>query len=117
MIQLGAQDVTTTTKIFNGVTNNNVTDTLFVSYIEISFESGTVTAMIKRGTVVNGAFVANIPDLRVNVSPDGSFTTPDGSWSGRIPNWVPSLAAIAAPFDNLLLSTGVISGAEIAGSL
>ena len=117
MIQLGANDVTSTTKVFNGTTITQTTDTLFVSYIEISFESGTVTAMIQRGTMVNGVFTVNYPQMRVDVASDGTFKSQDGLWSGTIPNWNASLSAIAAPFDGLLLSSTVASGTVIKGSL
>ena len=117
MIQLGVEDITSTTKVFNGTTITDVTDTIFVSYIEISFANGTVTAMIQRGTMVNGVFTVNYPHLRVDVAPDGTFQSQDGLWSGTIPNWTASLSAIAAPFDGLLLSSTVTSGTVIKGSL
>lgn len=117
MITLAAQDITSTAKMFNGTTLTTVTDTLFVSYIEINFASGTVVAMIQRGTMVNGVFTVNYPTMRVDVAPDGTFQSQDGLWSGTIPNWTASLSAIAAPFDGLLLSSTVTSGTVIKGSL
>ena len=113
MIALAMQDQTTSTTVFNGVTTTSQTDTLFVSYIEINFESGTVSAFIQKGTVVNGAFVCNLPKIRVDVQPDGSFRSNDGNWSGTIPNWTATLAQLRAPFDGLLLGVGLVQGTAI----
>ena len=114
MIALATQDQTTSTTVFNGVTTTSQTDTLFVSYIEINFESGTVSAFIQKGTVVNGAFVCNLPKIRVNVNPDGTFSSSDGLWTGAIPNWSPTLAALAAPLDGLVVGAGLVAGTTVA---
>lgn len=114
MITLATQDQTTLTTVFNGVTTTTLTDTLFVSYIEINFESGTVSAFIQKGTIVNGDFVCNLPKIRVNVNPDGTFSSSDGQWTGTIPNWSPTLAALASPLDGLVTGAGLVSGTVVA---
>lgn len=113
MIHLDSNSVTTSTSTFNGVVTNTVTDTLFVSYVELGFESGSVCAMIQKGTMVDGVFTPNMPQVRVDVAPDGSFHTSDGIWSGTIPNWAPTLASLRAPFDGLLLGVGLVQGTAI----
>ena len=114
MIALSMQDQTTSTTVFNGQTTTTLTDTVFVSYIEINFESGTVSAFIQKGTIVNGDFVCNLPKIRVNVNPDGTFSSSDGQWTGTIPNWSPTLAALASPLDGLVTGAGLVSGTVVA---
>lgn len=118
MITLATASQTTSTTVFNGVTAVNTTDTLFISYIEIGFGTGTVSAMIQKGTMVNGAFTSNLPMIRVNVNPDGSFSSndpsgPKGGWSGTIPNWSATLAALAAPLDGLLVAAALVQGTAV----
>lgn len=113
MITLNSNYATSITSTFNGVSTTTVTDTLFVSYVELGFESGSVTAMIKRGTMVNGVFTENQPMLRVDVQPDGTFRSNDGVWIGTIPNWTVALAQLKAPFDGLLLSAGLVQGTAV----
>jgi hypothetical protein len=115
MITLAVASQTTSTTVFNGVTTVNTTDTLFISYIEIGFDSGSVSAFIQKGTMVNGVFTSNLPKIRVNVNPDGSFSSndpagPNGGWSGIIPNWSATLAALAAPLDGLLVAAALVQG-------
>ena len=113
MIKLDAASTTTSTAVFQGVTKTTVTDTLFVSYVELGFESGSVCAMIQKGTMVDGVFTPNMPQVRVDVAPDGSFHTSDGILAGTIPNWAPTLASLRAPFDGLLLGVGLVQGTEV----
>jgi hypothetical protein len=120
MITLDAKSSTTSTTVFDGVTTTTTTDTLFVSYIEIDFMSGTVSAFIQKGFVdKSGVFNPTLPKIRVNVNPDGSFSSQDpadrngGVWSGVIPNWSPTLAAIAAPFDGMVAGAGLVTGTAI----
>jgi hypothetical protein len=113
MIQLAPASVTTSTAVFNGVSTVTTTDTLFVSYVELGFESGSVVAMIQKGTTVDGVFIMNMPQIRVDVQPDGSFLSNDGAWSGTIPNWAATLAALRAPFDGLLLGSGLVTGTAV----
>ena len=110
MIQLSAPSVTTSSSTFNGVVTTTVTDTLFVSYVELGFASGSVCAMIQKGTMVAGVFTPNMPQIRVDVSPDGAFRSNDGAWTGTIPNWAATLATLRAPFDGLLLGVGLVTG-------
>ena len=67
MITLNSNSQTSVTSTFNGVSTTTVTDTLFVSYVELGFESGSVTAMIKRGTAVfipaTPAYTVTIPEV------------------------------------------------------
>ena len=113
MIKLDAASTTTSTSVFQGETKTTVTDTLFVSYVELGFESGSVVAMIQKGTVVDGVFTPNLPQIRVDVSPDGTFRSNDGVWLGTIPNWTATLAQLRAPFDGLLLGVGLVQGTAI----
>jgi hypothetical protein len=113
MIKLAPEAVTTSTAVFNGVSKVTTTDTLFVSYVELGFESGTVTAMIQRGTVVDGTFTANMSQLRVDVSTDGTFRSQDGTWSGTITNWTATLASLRAPFDGLIIGAGLVQGTAV----
>lgn len=113
MITLSPESITTSTAVFNGVTSTSVTDTLFVSYVELGFASGSVCAMIQKGTMVDGVFTPNMPQIRVDVQPDGSFLSNDGAWSGTIPNWAATLAALRAPFDGLLLGSGLVTGTAV----
>ena len=110
MIKLDAASTTTSTSVFQGATTTTVTDTLFVSYVELGFGSGSIVAMIQRGTVVDGVFTPKQPQLRVDVSADGTFRSNDGNWSGTLPNWAATLKAIAGQLDGLLLSAGLVSG-------
>jgi hypothetical protein len=68
--------------------------------------------MLQSGTVVNSAFTSNMPQVRVDVSSDGSYRTSDGR-SGTFPNWAASLASLRAPLDGLLLGAGLASGTII----
>ena len=86
MITLAAPSVTTSSSTFNGVVTTAVTDTFCVSYVELGFESGSVCAMIQKGSMVDGKFASNMPQIRVDVASDGSFRSNDGLWTGTIPN-------------------------------
>ena len=113
MITLSPASITTSTAVFNGVTTVTTTDTLFVSYVELGFESGSVCAMIQKGSMVDGKFASNMPQIRVDVASDGSFRSNDGLWTGTIPNWTATLATLRAPFDGLLLGVGLVSGTAV----
>jgi hypothetical protein len=113
LIKLSAPFTTTTTSVFNSVTTTNTTDTLLISYVELGFASGSVCAMIQRGTVVNGVFTPNQPQLRVDVQSDGTFRSQDGTWQGTLPTWSAALTALASSLDGLLLSAGLVQGTAI----
>lgn len=114
MITLSTPYVTTTTSTLGGQTNTAVTDTLFISYVEVNFSPAFIRAKIQRGTMVAGIFTPNIPDVWVNVNPDGSFTSSDGSFQG--PAGTLSVAALASglstAFDGTILASGVVTGTE-----
>lgn len=110
MITLSPASITTETSVFNGATTVKVTDTLLITYMELSFVAGSVMAMIERGTMVNGVFTPNQPKLRVEVQPDGTFASQDGTWFGTLSNWAATYAALAVNFENLLLSSGLVTG-------
>ena len=84
MIRLNDNFKTVSTDVFNGATTTKTTDTLRISYVELGFESGSVTAFIQKGTVVDGVFTENMPKIRVDIASDGSFRSNDGNWSGKI---------------------------------
>jgi hypothetical protein len=115
MITLGTPYITTTTSTLGGQTNTSITDTLFVSYVEINFNPASIRAKIQRGTKVNGVFTPNIPDVWVNVNPDGSFTSTDGSFQGATGalNVAALSAGLTAAFDGAILGSGAVTGSEI----
>ena len=113
MITLSPASTTTSTAVFNGVSTVTTTDTLLISYMELSFPSGSVTAMVQRGTMVNGIFTPNQSQLRINVNPDGTFASQDGTWSGILPNWAATYAALLLSFENLLLTSGLVTGTAV----
>jgi hypothetical protein len=113
MIALETASQTAVTKTFGGVTVDVLTDTLFVSNIQLGNDGQFCVAIIQRGTLAKGLFVSNMPDVRIVVSPDGSFSSDDGTWTGTIPNWPATLKQLAAPYDQLLLSTGLVQGNSI----
>ena len=80
MITLDATSVTTTSATRGGKTITSTTDTLVVSYVELQLEAGTILAIIKRGTIVDGKLVESEPALWVNVNADGTFASRDGAW-------------------------------------
>jgi hypothetical protein len=116
MITLSTPYVTTTTSTLGGQTNTSVTDTLFVSYVEINFSPASIRAKIQRGTRVAGIFTQNISDVWVTVNADGSFTSSDGSFQG--PAGALSVAALVSglstAFDGTILASGAITGTETA---
>jgi hypothetical protein len=113
MITLSPASITTSTVVFNGVSSTTLTDTLLISYMELNFPTGSVTAMVQRGTMVNGVFTPNQLQLRINVNSDGTFASQDGTWSGTLPNWAATYAALLLSFENLLLSSGLVTGTAV----
>ena len=115
MINLSPASITTTTAVLNGVSTVSTTDTLLVSYVEIGFASGSVTMVVQQGSMVGSpaVFTPNLPQIRVDVAPDGTFRSSDGKLTGTIPSWPATLAALRTPFDGLLLSNGLASGTAV----
>ena len=66
--------------------------------------------MVQQGTVVLGVFTPNQPQRRLDVRPDGTFTSQDGAWSGTLPGWTAAVAALSLSLDGLLLGSGVVTG-------
>jgi hypothetical protein len=112
MITLAAQDVTSTTTVFNEVPTTTITDTLYVSYVEISFSSGSVMTILQRGTTQNGTFVPILPDLRVQLNPDGTFSSTNGVWKGVTSQQPVLMATLKTVFDSFILGAGEISGVK-----
>jgi len=113
VILLSSNYVTTSTSTFAGTEKTVTTDVLRISYVELSFGSGSVTAFVQKGIVVNGVFTENMPKIRIDVQPDGSFRSNDGTWQGTLPNWNATLGAIASSLDGILLSAGLVQGTEV----
>src|ERR1035437_5090079 len=99
----------------NGFVTNTVTDTLRVSYVEISFEAGSVMAMVQRGTMVDGKFVSNMSQLRIQLNADGSFSSQDGTWTGSVPPQVAAgfVGQLKAGFDAFILGAGRVDGKAV----
>ena len=116
MITLSTPYVTTTTATIAGQTQTSVTDTLFVSYVEINFTPAAIRAKIQRGHADSTGFTANLSDVWVIVNPDGSFNSSDGSFSGAAGslNVTALIAGLTAAFDGAILASGVVQGTEAA---
>jgi hypothetical protein len=113
MIQLDASSVSTEQHTFGGqVISSITTDALFVSNVSLDFTTGAIYATLSRGTLVNGTFQANYPDLHITVNPDGSFVS-DGAWNGTVPSAPLLVAELKSQFDLMLLSTGLVQGTQI----
>ena len=131
MINLDPVSITTASATMNGVVTNTVTDTLRVSYVEISFEAGSVMAMVQRGTMVatpavdatdttpaipaGSEFVENMPQLRIQLNADGSFSSTNGVWAGSVPPQVAAgfVGQLKAGFDAFILGAGKVDGKAV----
>lgn len=114
MIKLDATFITTATTIMNGVTTTAITDTLRIAYVELDFNSGSVMALVERGTLVNSVFVPNMDRLRIQLNPDGTFSSTDGTWKGAVPPAVVQgfIAQLAGAFQSFILGAGAITGTQ-----
>ena len=110
MITLNSVSIVTTAVTLNAITSTTTTDTLVISYVELSPPLGNAVVMVQQGTVVASVFTPNQPQRRLDVSPEGSFRSQDGAWSGTLPGWAPAVAALSLSLDGLLLGSGVVSG-------
>ena len=110
MILLNPESVTTATSTRNGQTTTTITDTLLVRYVELNLVSGDILAIIDRGTVVDGKFVANTDPLWVDVHADGSFMSRDGAWSGTVISASSIVSGLKQAFDGFLLASGAVTG-------
>jgi hypothetical protein len=115
MIKLDAHFVTTATTVMEGVTTTNITDTLRIAYVELDLNSGSVMAMLDRGTLVNGVFVTNQPKLRIQLNSDGTFASTDGAWTGTVPVGAVQgfLALLAGAFQSFVLGAGAVTGTQV----
>jgi len=118
MIQLAADFVITQQFLLGSAVQSSAkTDTLFISSVNVNFASGVITATIRRGTIINGAFSSNYPDVQVTVAADGTYSSSDGSITGTLASGTPptnvALAQIASAFEQLVLGTGVIQGTQV----
>lgn len=98
----------------NTVVSSVTTDTLYVREVRMDFSTGSMYALIDRGTVINGVFGSNYPSLEIIVNPDGSFTSPDGStWVGTVASSPALVAQLKTTFDQFLLASGKITGKQL----
>jgi len=112
MITLSAASTTTIQDTFNGQVKTITTDTLFVSYAELSFASGSIMAIIQRGTMVGTppVFVPNMSPLRVQLNADGTFASTDGTWTGATTSAPALIASLKSTLDNFVLGAGKVTG-------
>lgn len=116
MILLSAVDTTTILQTGPGVSKKVITDTVYVTSVTIDFTTGAIYATIQRGT--GTPFVPNMATLQVTVNPDGSFISQDGTWSGSVGAIAASLiTSLRSQFDQFILASGSLTGAEILNSL
>ena len=117
MIKLDTAFITTATSVMYGVTSVVITDTMRVSYVEIDFTSGSVMAMVERGTMVGSpaVFTPNMEKLRVQLNADGTFASTNGALTGSIPVQIANgfLASLTAAFQAFVLGAGAVSGTQI----
>ena len=108
MIKLDAPFVTTISRSIGGEEQVTITDTLFVSSVTLDFTTGTLLAVIQRG--IGKPFFANMEEMVVKVNADGSFASLDNTWTGAVPAVPGVIASLRASFDQLLLSSGSLTG-------
>jgi hypothetical protein len=116
MVKLDSTYTTSVQHMFGGaVQSTTVTDTIQVFSVALNLTTSIISAVLKRGTVVDGKFVENMPSLQITVNPDGSFLSTDGTWSGSMPP--ASLAALftslGSTFDQFILGSGAVTGSQI----
>ena len=97
------------------VVSTTVTDTLQVFSATLNLSTSIITAVVKRGTVTNSVFVENMTPLIINVNPDGSFMSTDGTWSGTMPaaSVTALFTSLKTSFDQFILASGAVTGTEI----
>ena len=113
MILLDTNSVTTSTSTRNGQTTTTTMDTLLVRYVEMNLVEGSILAIIDRGQVIDGAFVATDTPLWVDVRADGSFSSRDGVWTGKVDSAPQITAGLKAAFDGFLLASGAVNGKAV----
>jgi hypothetical protein len=86
------------------------TDTLRVSRVWLDFPERTISAKIQRGTVIDGAFVENMPALQITVDRSGSFISNDGTWTGTVESVPGLLDSLRSEFDSFILTSGSVTG-------
>ena len=112
MIKLASPYVTTIEYRYGSdVVGSVTTDTLYIRSVRFDFSTGAFYADIDRGTIVNGIFASNYPSVSIIINPDGSFISNDGKWSGKLQSAAPLVAQMAAQFDQMLVSSGLVQGA------
>lgn len=111
MIKLDAAWTTTVQETLgDNVISQSVTDTLFVTNVNIDFEARTLSAVIKRGT---GNFTENLAQVHLVVNPDGTFYSTNDTWAGSVPGVPNLLDQLKATFDGFILASGLVTGTEI----
>ena len=94
---------------FNGATSTITTDTLFVQEVKIDFLTGTIVAVIQKGTGV--PFSPNLNSISVMVNPDGTFRSSDGMWAGSLgAAMATTIAQLKTTFDQFILASGQVTG-------
>ena len=117
MIKLDAAFITAATSVFNGVTTTTTTDTLRVSYAELDLVGGSIMAMVERGTISGSpsAFTPNMSKLRIQLNGNGTFSSQDGSWQGKVDPAVVQafVAALTTALQTFVLGAGVVTGTQV----
>ena len=113
MISLDAASTTTASSTRGGQTVTATTDTLVVRYVELNLVEGSILAIIDRGTMANGVFVATDIPLWVDVHADGTFSSRDGAWKGTVATAGTIIAGLKQAFDQFLLASGAVTGTAV----
>jgi hypothetical protein len=113
LITLDTNSVTTASSTRGGKTTTSTMDTLVVRYVEMNLVEGSILAIIDRGQVVDGKFIATDTPLWVDVQPDGSFASRDGAWVGKVDSAPQITAGLKAAFDGFLLASGAVQGKAV----
>src|ERR1019366_6491073 len=86
-------------------------DTFVVRYVEVNLVGGSVLAIIDQGQVVDGTFVVN-GSLWVDIHPDGSFTSRDGSFVGTGAAGT-IVSGLKTSLEGFLLASGAVTGTSL----
>lgn len=112
MIKLDSEFVTTVTRSLGGQSSETVTDTLFISNVQLDFQSNTLQATIRRGNLQSGAFGDTMDPVVVTVNGTGVFSSDDGTWAGSLPQAAALIEQLRETFDQFILLSGHVTGTQ-----
>lgn len=112
MIKLNAQFVTENDTLVGGAVEKTViTDTLFISQFAIDLNAQNLTATMEQGTLINGVFQPNAPNLQVSGNMDGAISVSNGTNASIPPALVAALvSSLKTSLDQFVLSSGLVTG-------